>query len=82
MADARVAWQLDPVMREALPYEWMKVTWDRWAESRKLGETLKSRYSGYDIGRTKAGEVLGWRDELERMAVATGESWKPHQTAV
>ena len=46
VADARHAWQLDPVVREALPHEWMKTGWDRWAESQRLGDTLEDRYAG------------------------------------
>ena len=82
VADARHAWQLDPAMREALPHEWMKTAWDRWAETQKLGDTLEDRYAPFDIGRIKAGEVVGWRGELERQAAAAGEEWKPQQTAV
>ena len=81
VADARHAWQLDPVVREALPHEWMKTGWDRWAESQRLGDTLEDRYAGYDINRIKSGEVVGWRSELERQAAAAGEDWKPFQTA-
>lgn len=80
VADARSAWQLDPAVREALPHEWMKTAWDRWAQTQKLGDTLEDRYAPYDIGRIKAGEVVGWRGELERQAAATGAAWKPYQT--
>ena len=73
VADVRHAWQLDPAVREALPHDWMKTAWDRWAETQKLGDTLEDRYPGFDIGRIKAGEVAGWRSELERQAAA-GES--------
>ena len=71
VADARHAWQLDPAVREALPHEWMKTAWDRWAETQRLGETLEDRYAGFDIRHIKAGEVLGWRGELERQTAAT-----------
>ena len=81
VADARSAWQLDPAVREALPHEWMKTAWDRWAETQKLGDTLEDRYAGFDINRIKSGEVVGWRSELERQAAAAGEAWKPFQTA-
>ena len=81
VADARQAWQLDPAVREALPHEWMKTAWDRWAETQKLGDTLEDRYAGFDIKRIKSGEVVGWRSELERQAAAAGEAWKPFQTA-
>ncbi len=81
VADARSAWQLDPAVRSALPHEWMRTAWDRWAETQKLGDTLEDRYAGFDIGRIKAGEVVGWRGELERQAAAAGEAWKPFQTA-
>ena len=81
VADARGAWQLDPAVREALPHEWMKTAWDRWAETQRLGDTLEDRYAGFDINRIKSGEVVGWRSELERQAAAAGEDWKPFQTA-
>ena len=81
VADVRNTWQLDPAVREALPHEWMKTTWDRWAETQKLGDTLEDRYPGFDINRIKAGEVIGWRSELERQAAAAGEAWEPFQTA-
>lgn len=80
VADARRAWQLDPAVRSALPNEWMKVAWDRWAETKKLGDTLEDRYAGYDVARIKGGEVVGWRTELERQAAAAGEAWEPFQT--
>ncbi|MDA0837242.1 MAG: hypothetical protein O3B01_19330 [Planctomycetota bacterium] len=81
VVDARSAWQLDPAVREALPHEWMKATWDRWADTVKLGDTLEDRYAGFDIERIKAGEVVGWRGELERQAAAAGKAWEPRQTA-
>jgi hypothetical protein len=81
VVDARSAWQLDPAVREALPHEWMQTTWDRWAGTVKLGDTLEDRYAGFDIERIKAGEFVGWRGELERQAAAAGEAWKPRQTA-
>ena len=80
VADARSAWQLDPAVREALPHEWMQTAWDRWAETQQLGDTLEDRYAGFDVGRIKAGEVVGWRSELERQAAAAGEAWQPFQT--
>ncbi len=80
VADARKAWQLDPAVREALPYAWMQTTWDRWAETFQLGNTLEDRYAEFDIERIKAGEVVGWCSELERQAAAAGEAWKPFQT--
>jgi hypothetical protein len=80
VADARNAWQLDLAVREALPHEWMKTAWDRWAETQRLGDTLEDRYAEFDIRHIKAGEVLGWRGELERQAAAAGEAWKPFQT--
>ena len=79
-ADARHAWQLDPAVREAMPHDWMKVAWDRWAEKHKLGDTLEDRYDVFDIKNIKGGEVLGWRGELERAAAAAGEAWEPRQT--
>ncbi len=80
VVDVRSAWQLDPAVRAALPHEWMKTTWDRWAETQKLGDTIEDRYSAFDIARIKAGEVVGRRGELERQAAAAGEVWKPFQT--
>lgn len=80
VADARHAWQLDPAVREALPNEWMRTAWDRWAQTQKLGDTLEDRYAPYDLNRIKAGEVVGWRGELERRAAAAGAAWQPHQT--
>jgi ectoine hydroxylase-related dioxygenase (phytanoyl-CoA dioxygenase family) len=80
VADVRNAWQLDPAVRDALPHEWMKTAWDRWAETQRLGETLEDRYAPFDITRIKAGEVRGWRGELERQAAAAGEAWEPFQT--
>ncbi len=82
VADVRHAWQLDPAVREALPHEWMKTAWDRWTETQKLGDTLEDRYTGFDIKYIKAGEVVGWRGELERQAAAAGDAWEPFQTAV
>ena len=72
--------KLDPAVREALPHEWMQTAWDRWAETQQLGDTLEDRYAGFDVGRIKAGEVVGWRSELERQAAAAGEAWQPFQT--
>ena len=72
--DARTAWQLDPAVREAMPHEWMKTTWDRWAVTTKLGDTLEDRYAAWDIEHIKAGQVLGWRSSLEREAAAQAQS--------
>lgn len=71
VADVRSAWQLDPAVRAALPHEWMKTAWDRWAETQKLGDTLEDRYPAFDIKRIKAGQVVGWRGELERQAAGS-----------
>ena len=73
VADVRHAWQLDPAVREALPHEWMKTAWDRWAETQKLGDALEDRYPKFDIQRIKAGEVIGWRGELERHAAGEAQ---------
>ena len=62
--DARTAWQLDPAVREAMPHEWMKTAWDRWAATTKLGDTPEDRYAAWDIKHIKAGNVLGWRSSL------------------
>jgi hypothetical protein len=80
VADARFVWQSDPAVREALPHEWMKTAWDRWAEKQKLGDRLEDRYSEFDIQQIKTGKELGWRGELERQAAAAGEAWEPFQT--
>ena len=80
VADARIAWRLDPAVREAQPHEWMKQAWDRWAVTQRLGDTLEDRYAGFDVERIKAGEVVGWRSELERRAAAAGDAWEPFQT--
>ena len=80
VADVRSAWQLDPAVREALPHEWMKIAWDRWAATQKLGPALEDRYPAYDINKIKAGEVVGWRTDLEKTAAQVGDSWKPFQT--
>ena len=37
-------------------------------------------HAGFDIQRIKAGEVVGWRSELERQAAAAGEAWERFQT--
>ena len=79
VTDVRSAWQLDPAVREAMPHEWMKTAWDRWAAKQKLGDTLEDRYPSFDIERVKAGKVIGWRSELERRAAAAGPAWKPYQ---
>ena len=80
LTDARHAWQPDPAVRDALPHEWMKVAWDRWAETQKLGNSLEDRYAPWDIGQIKAGKVLGRRGELERQAAAAGDAWEAFQT--
>lgn len=73
LEDARMAWTLDPAVRDALPHEWMKTAYDRYAATRKLGETLEDRYAPWDIRQIKTGQVLGWRGELEKKAAAAGE---------
>ena len=80
VADARDAWQLDPAVREALLHEWMKIAWNRWAETQKLGDSLEYRYAGFDIKRIKVGQVVGWSGELERQAAAADDAWKLFQT--
>jgi hypothetical protein len=74
VADSRHAWQLDPAVREAMPHEWMKVAWDRWAATQKLGDTLEDRYAGFDIQQIKSGKVVGWATELEKEAAAAGQA--------
>ncbi len=81
VVDARHAWQLDPAAREALPHEWMKTAWDRWAATQRLGDTLEDRYASFDIRQIKSGAVVGWRTELEEQAAAAGEAWEQGQTA-
>jgi len=80
--DARMAWQLDPAVRAALPHEWMKTAYDRWAATRKLGDSLEDRYTPWDIQQIKSGQVVGWRGELEKQAAKAGESWEKFQTIV
>ena len=36
---------------------------------------------GFDINKIKAGEVVGWRSELEETAAAAGDGWKVTSTA-
>ena len=81
VADARNAWQLDPVVRDTLPHQWMKTAWDRWVETQKLGDTLEDRYTSFDIRQIKVGQVVGWRSKLEKQAAAAGEAWEAYQTA-
>jgi hypothetical protein len=78
--DARMAWQLDPAVREALPHEWMQTAYDRWAATRKLGDSLEDRYAPWDIKQIKSGQVVGWRGELEEQAAKAGENWEKWQT--
>lgn len=80
VTDARWAFQLDPTVREAMPHEWMKTAWERWVQTQKLGGALEDRYSPWDIKRIKAGEVVGWRTELEKRAAAAGDAWEAFQT--
>lgn len=79
VADGRWAWQHDPAVRQALPHEWMKTAWDRWAETEKLGDTLEDRYAMWDIKNIKSGQVLGCRGELEKQTAAAGEAWGEFQ---
>lgn len=72
--DARTAWQLDPAVREAMPHEWMKTAWDRWAATTRLGDTLEDRYASWDIQHIQSGQVLGWRSTVEREAAAAGRA--------
>ena len=72
VADARDAWQLDPAVREGIPYSWMQTAWDRWAQTKKLGNTLEDRYAGYDIQQIKSGQVVGWKSKLEQEAARLG----------
>jgi len=58
----------------------MKVAYDRYAETRKLGDALEDRYTPWDIRKIKSGQVVGWRGELEQRAAEAGESWEPFQT--
>ena len=74
VADARDAWQLDPAVREGIPYSWMQTAWDRWAQTKKLGNTLEDRYAGYDIQQIKSGQVVGWKSELEQEAARLGNN--------
>ena len=78
--DARMAWTLDRAVRDALPHEWMKKAYDRYAGTKKLGDSLEDRYTPWDIKQIKSGKVLGWRTELEEQAAAAGERWEEFQT--
>ena len=80
MEDARMAWQLDPAVRDAMPHEWMKTAWDRYAATRTLGASLEDRYAPWDIEQIKSGKVVGWRGELEKAAAAAWEKWEKFQT--
>jgi hypothetical protein len=73
VADARFAWQLDPEARAALPHEWMRVAWDRWAAQFKLGDTLEDRYAKWDIEQIKSGQFVGWRTDLEKQAAEAAD---------
>ncbi len=77
--DARMAWMLDPAVREAMPHEWMKGAYDRYAATRKLGDALEDRYTPWDIAKIKSGNAVGWRGELERQAAQAGEAWEKFQ---
>ncbi|MFT5367710.1 MAG: hypothetical protein ACI8V2_002671 [Candidatus Latescibacterota bacterium] len=77
--DARMAWQLDGAVREALPHEWMQTAYDRWAVTRILGDSLEDRYAPWDIRQIKSGKVVGRRGELEKQAAKAGESWEKFQ---
>ncbi|MDA0709049.1 MAG: hypothetical protein O3B73_02425 [bacterium] len=77
--DARMAWQLDPAVREALPFAWMKTAYDRWSVTRKLGDALEDRYAPWDIRQIKSGKVVGWRGELEKQAAKAGDAWEKFQ---
>jgi hypothetical protein len=37
----------------------MKVAYDRYAATRKLGDTLEDRYAPWDISQIKSGKVVG-----------------------
>tara|TARA_A100001037_G_scaffold273352_1_gene270212 strand:+ start:4774 stop:5982 length:1209 start_codon:yes stop_codon:yes gene_type:complete len=78
--DSRMAWMLDRAVRDAFPHEWMKVAYDRYAETRKLGDTLEDRYAPWDIRQIKSGKMLGWRGDLEKAAAEAGEDWGEFQT--
>ena len=78
--DARMAWILDRAVRDALPHEWMRQAYDRWAENFRLGDSLEDRYAPWDIQQIKSGQVVGWRGELEKQAAEAGEAWEKFQT--
>ena len=78
--DARMAWQLDQAVRDAMPHEWMKTAYVRWAATRKLGTSLEDRYAPWDIKQIKSGKVVGWRGELEKQAAKAGDAWEKFQT--
>jgi hypothetical protein len=51
--DVRHYWQLDPVLREALPTQWMKDSYDRWRVKQKSGERDEDRMAGWVIETLK-----------------------------
>ena len=75
-----MAWMLDPAVREAMPHDWMKVAYDRYAATRKLGDALEDRYTPWDIAQIKSGKAVGWRGALEQQAAEAGEDWEKFQT--
>ena len=52
----------------------MQTAWDRWAQTKKLGNTLEDRYAGYDIQQIKSGHVVGWKSKLEQEAARLGNN--------
>ena len=44
------------LFRDALPHDWMKTAWDRWAARHKLGDTLEDRYAGLIFSRLNRGK--------------------------
>ena len=62
VTDVRNFWQLDPAVRESLPTEWIKKSYDKWKSK---------NHAGKDVQDVKA----GWAIETEKkMAEAEAEA--------
>lgn len=51
--DVRSYWQLDPALREALPAQWMKDSYDRWRVKQRSGERDEDRLATWVIETLK-----------------------------
>ena len=50
------------------------------SKSQTRRQDLKTATQALTSNAIKAGEVVGWRTELERQAAAAGEAWERYQT--